>query len=92
MHVPMKTRSKGPGEGHFHMNLYGTCRSPFVQKQKVIVFKNNRLLFSQLFCNLKNSETGYQNANFFLNGLWRLLKKGQPLSSYIQVPPPRAKV
>ena len=64
--------------------------SLFVQEQKAIVFKNNRLLFPYCFPIVlwsKNSETGYQNAIFFLNGLWRLLKMGTSPSSYIQVPP-----
>ena len=50
----------------------------FVQEQKAIVFKNNRLLFSLLFpllfCNLKIPKQGIKMQIFFLNGLWRLLK------------------
>ena len=41
----------------------------FVQEQKAIVFKNNRLLFSLLFCNLKISKQGIKMQIFFLNGL-----------------------
>ena len=48
----------------------------FVQEQKSIVLKNNRLLFSLLFCNLKIPKQGIKMQTFFLNGLWRLLKNG----------------
>ena len=41
----------------------------FVQEQKAIVFKNNRLLFSLLFFNLKIPKQGIKKQFFFLNGL-----------------------
>ena len=59
----------------------------FVQEQKAIVFKNNRLLFSRtiyycfpycfpIVCNLKIPKQGIKMQIFFLNGFWRLLKSG----------------
>ena len=48
----------------------------FVQEQKAIIFKNNRLLFSLLFCNLKIPKQGIKMQIFFLNGLWTFLKNG----------------
>ena len=56
----------------------------FVQEQKAIVYKNNKLLF----CNLKIPKQGIKMQIFFPNGLWRLLKMDTSPSSYIQVPPP----
>ena len=41
-----------------------------------IVFENNRLLLSLLFCNLKIPKQGVEMQTFFLNGLWKFLKNG----------------
>ena len=73
-----------------YADLYGTCCFPergmkidqkfrnglllFVQEQKAIIFKNNRLLFSLLFYNLKIPKR-YQNANFFPKRAVEILKK-----------------
>ena len=58
------------------------------QEQKAIVLKNNRLLFSLLFCNLKIPKQGIKMQIFFLNGLWRLLKNGHlPRQVTFKCPP-----
>ena len=94
------------GEGHFYINLYGTCRFSGYQFSAQIpetgydyLFMNNRLLFPRTinycfaycfwhFLWSNNSETGYRNANFFLNGLWRFLKNGHlPVNLHSSAPP-----
>ena len=74
----------------------------FVQEQKAVVFKNNRLLFSLLFSYCfpyffpivlwsENSETGYQNANFFPKRVVETLKNGHlPVKLHSSAPPSRA--
>ena len=55
----------------------------FDKEQKAIVFP----IIFLLFCDQK-SGTEYQNAFFFLNGLWRLLKNGYlPVKLHSSAPP-----
>ena len=60
----------------------------FVQEQKAIVFKNNGLLFSLLFCNLKIPKQGVKMQIFFLNGFSRLLQNGHLPVKLHSSPPP----
>ena len=59
----------------------------FVQEQKAIVLKNNRLLFFLLFCNLKIPKQGIKMQIFFLNGLWKLKKWARPRQVTFKCPP-----
>ena len=53
-----------------------------------IVFKNNRILFSLLFCNLKIPKQGIEMQIFFMNGLWKFLQIGHlPVKLHSSAPP-----
>ena len=61
----------------------------YLFKKKRLLLKNNRLLFSLLFCDLKIPKQGIKMQIFFLNGLWRLLKTGHlPVKLHSSAPPP----
>ena len=94
-----------PGWGSLYINLYGEpCISGYYFKPKSLnrvqkltknsgyddcLLKNNRLLFSLLFCDLKIPKQVIEMQNFFLNRLSRFLKNGHlPIMLYLSAPPP----